>query len=759
MKSRWLYLLLGFLLVGTVAFVALFADHVTPVSPYYMDERTSVLDGKAPFPPGGSHLLGTDQFGRDIWSRVAYGARWSLLFAGLVMACRLLFAVPLGIAAAFGPEFFRWLVRRLYIFSGAIPPLLIYIAFLSIPWMRYIGLWPNVTLTVLILTIVEAPRVAVNIQGRLEELSGEPFVEGAIAVGAPRLRIFSRHLLPHLFATFLQLIASEMGRALLVLAQLGLFGIWIGGGILEFVGQETSRLQSITGIPEWGTLLAEGRLDARTHPWIAMAPATAFLIGVVGFNLLAQGLEGLSFSLYRFRENVTGRVSARWRWLALPVSLALILVWYQGVTRDDAPVTAALAQQQTQLLTDRNLDGYMATLSDNDPTYKAEQRRWVQTLMDGNYQVGVVQFGELHRDGRNARAVETLSFGYDLKPPVTVSRAVRLIRTGNSFTTARGDLSVMRGFHTDLLAAYDPVDSSQAAATVRWDIRKISTVADRAYENVAKYFPDAKDAPRPQIMLYRTHEAFTTALGPAAGDRLLVYVPGEALHVSPQILHPYDPWDLERTFTHAMVQILSHDRLGRDTVDPVALGLYDMKAAVVDGEYTVNIFSLADQRILSLPELYQQKLGKWDDRFLLQSALLGEYLQLNIPYDNTAHSLADLAKAAGMSEAELTEGYAQYVRNRLLKASPMLKPEERAQVPASLLQAIQSQTNADGFDSYTIEPLDVRVSKDGSARLLALARFRVAGQFYNVVLSQQWKPLDGAWMLVKGIDPRSQVGR
>ncbi|MDF2631118.1 MAG: transporter permease protein, partial [Symbiobacteriaceae bacterium] len=499
MRSRWLYLLAGCLLIGAVLFVALYADHITPTSPYYMDEKTFITEGKPPFPPGGAHPLGTDAFGRDIWSRVAYGTRWSLLFASLIMAGRLLLALPMGIAAAFGPRFFGWLVGRLYVFTSAVPPLVIYLAVLAIPRLRTVGLWPSVAITVILLTLVEWPRVAVYVQGRLEELQSEQFIEGAVAAGATRLRIFSRHMMPHLWATVFQLVAAEMGRGLLVIAQLGIFGIWVGGGIIEMVGYPPQPVL-ITGIPEWGALLSEARNTIRNTPWIPMTPAMAFLIGVVGFHMLSQGLDGLSFSLYRLREATTGRISAWWRLLLIPLIVVPIVYWWQVQTRDDTAAFIALADRQTEALNSRDLEGYLATISPNDQDYAAEQRRWLTGLFETDFQVAVAQPRRIDQNGNNATGDWLLSFGYRTQPPVTANRSVILKRMGGQWYESRGAFEKLRGFHTDVYAQYDPTDGSQAIANLRWEIRKVSTVVDRAFVNAKAYFPTLKNPPRPLVI-------------------------------------------------------------------------------------------------------------------------------------------------------------------------------------------------------------------------------------------------------------------
>ena len=316
MKPRHLSLAVGGLLLSAVLTLALFPERLTSVSPCYMAAMPDITMGAPPFAPGGDHLLGTDVWGRDIWSRIVYGTRWSLLFALLIMLARLAIAIPAAGLAAFGPKPIRWLIERLYVATSAIPPLLVYLMLLGLPALRQIGLVKSIILTVSVLTLIEAPRIATVLKGRLEALASEEFVEGAIAIGASPLRIFWTHMMPHLWPTLLHTIAAEMGRALLVIAQLGIFQIFIGGGLTEAIdvdGGTTTRPVVISGIPEWGSELADARRYLVWKPWIAMAPATAFLVGVIGFNLLAQGLEGVRFSLSRWKDATTGRLSARWQ--------------------------------------------------------------------------------------------------------------------------------------------------------------------------------------------------------------------------------------------------------------------------------------------------------------------------------------------------------------------------------------------------------------------------------------------------------------
>jgi peptide/nickel transport system permease protein len=295
MKGRRLYLWLGLALILLIIGVALGAEHLTKVNPYYVESRISSLEAKAPFPPSAQHLLGTDSLGRDLWSRIAFGARWSLLFAVVVAFGRILIGLPMAWLAVFGPRPFKWLVERLYVLTNTVPPLLLYLVLLAAPAVRLIGLMPSIVLTVSLLTLWEWPRLAGTLKGRLEQLSHEGYVEGAIATGAGPWRLFRLHLLPPLMPLLLRLGVGEMGQVLLTVAHLGLFGVWLGGGSVELVDNgRGGELQILTtSIPEWGTLLSEARLWLRSAPWIPLAPAGAFFVAITGFNLVAQGLEAI----------------------------------------------------------------------------------------------------------------------------------------------------------------------------------------------------------------------------------------------------------------------------------------------------------------------------------------------------------------------------------------------------------------------------------------------------------------------------------
>ncbi|MGE5675537.1 MAG: ABC transporter permease [Mycobacterium leprae] len=336
---RW-YIVGGLLILTALLLMALLAEHITVVSPDYQDRNASVLAGNPPFAPSSRHPLGTDQYGRDVWSRVAYGARWSLLFAAIVATIRLAIALPMGMWGGFGSRPIRWLTERLYAFTSSIPLLLLYLLLLSSPLLRLVGLWTSAAIMGTLLSVLEWPRIAIWVQSRTEHLLQLPFAEGAVAVGATPGRIFRRHLLPHLWPSVMQTAAREMSRSLLVMAELGIFGIMMGGGYLDQI-EVGARIKNliVSGVPEWGGVLADARAYALTAPWIVLAPAAAFFLAIIGTNLLAHGI---GHTPLRSAASTAERKAVPWRSLVAGLTAVSLLLAYHPWSRAGAPTPCAV---------------------------------------------------------------------------------------------------------------------------------------------------------------------------------------------------------------------------------------------------------------------------------------------------------------------------------------------------------------------------------------------------------------------------------
>jgi len=717
-------------MVGALLFLAIFADRITSLSPYYMDAKSSILQGTPPFKPGEIHPLGTDQFGRDVWSRVVYGARWSLLFGLLIMAARMALAIPAAVLSAFGPRFFAWLTGRLYIYTSAIPPLLIYLLILGAKGVLDIGFWPSVALTIFLLTIVETPRIAVALKGRLEELRSEEFVEGAVALGATGWRIFWIHLMPHLWPTLLNMVVAEMGRSLLVIAQLGLFGIFVGGGLWEYDVNENGReiWYRAVGVPEWGTMLADARFMIYTAPWIPLPPAFAFFFGVVGFNLLSQGLEGFAFSLTRLKEATTSRLSARWRWALLVVPLIASLWYYQGSPLNRGAQLAGLAARQAAALNSRSVEAYLATLASHNEEYIAEQRKWAERIVQEPYQIAVVRCTGLRLSGHQATALWTISFGFREQPPLTVTRSTRLVRRFGDWYDAGESFNKLRGRYVDMQAYYEPTDPSREAVQERFRVRFLSTAADHAYGQVAALFPAQTANDRPQIKYYPSQTAFeavTAGEARSSDSKVSVaFIPGQSIRVSPDLLKGYNRRDLEKRLAYEMLEYLAASRLPSPATLPVLMGLFEQGDTIGD-QYWIDLDKIAGAPLLPVEHLLKLGPGEvpLDQKpvYATETALLTEYLSQSMSQEQMLAAasspkgvLAGLAEAMGASPEQFVRDVDGYIVKRIADLSVLNLPAGRARVPVSLTNAIAARAQAliDGDEARFLATADENVARE-----------------------------------------------
>lgn len=811
---RW-SLAIGSLLVSIVVIVALFPDRLASVSPYYMAARPDILMGSPPFPPGGDHLVGTDVWGRDMWSRIVYGTRWSLLFALLIMGARLTIAIPVAGLATFGPRPVRWLVERLYVATSAIPPLLVYLLILGLPALREIGLLKSAILTVSLLTLIETPRIATVLKGRLEALAREEFIEGAVAVGAPPRRIFWTHMMPHLWPTLLHTIAAEMGRALLVIAQLGIFQIFIGGGMTELIdvdGGGTTRPVIISGIPEWGSELADARRHLVWKPWIAMAPATAFLIGVIGFNLLAQGLEGVKFSLARWKEATTGRISARWRWALLVIPVALVYIYSGGLPWGREAGIRQLAERQTAALSAGSVSDYLATLAPDAQIYRKEQERWAASAVARNAQVVVARPMKLEISGSRARATWRISFGYQHESPTIYEKEIWLVRRHGRWYEEGEGLHLQRGLHVDVAAAYDPADTGYGATVVRRNYRLVATAADHAHAELQRLFPAGGGAERPLIKLYPTHKAYALALGlDEETAPTSYYAPGESIRLSPKILEGLKRWQVQQEISFELLKQMIATRGGSPEVLPLALGFTELGAGGTD-RYDVTLAQVAGGTLRSLTDLLAtdvRGLPREEMRlYQAQTAVLAEFLKLQRPgfdplsavREGSGGLLPQLAAALGMEPGEMVKAYDQYMEERILERSVLQSDVARQRIPDALLasiagraaaavaavgavsaesaageeylgwhgyQAAQAQAEwlvrarAAGLARYEVQFLDMDPRLVGGEALVhVLEKLTLLdGRTLSGVVLQQWRPDGDRWVATRVTAPAMPEGR
>jgi peptide/nickel transport system permease protein len=237
------------------------------LAPFPGDAGTATHPFAVLKPPSAAHWFGTDQVGRDILSRVIYGARVSPLIALFVLLIASAIGIPLGIAAGY---FGGWLddviMRGTDIFL-AFPALLLALAFASV-------LPPSLTTVTIAISITWWPWYTRLIRGQAASVTGRPYIESCQALGIRRWRIIFRHVLPNSITPLLVQISLDVG------------GVILTASALSFLG-----LGAQDPTPDWGLMVSEGQQYFTTNWWVVTFPGLAILLTAFAFNMLGDGLR------------------------------------------------------------------------------------------------------------------------------------------------------------------------------------------------------------------------------------------------------------------------------------------------------------------------------------------------------------------------------------------------------------------------------------------------------------------------------------
>lgn len=254
-------LLIGLALIFTVSLFAIFGPLL---SPYSWDE---VLPGARLQAPSGLHPFGADALGRDLFARVAQGARLAFLMSSLSVGIALGIGLTLGsLAGYFGGPLDSFLSRLI---DGwvALPGTLLALVLVA-------RLGSSLENLILALGLMGVPSFFRLVRNATLATSVLPYVESAVALGASHNRIMWRHVFPNIAPSVIVLTSSRLGLMLLT------------GSALSFVG-----LGAQAPLPEWGAMLAGARVYLETAPWLWLYPGVAMTLTVIGFNLLGDGLR------------------------------------------------------------------------------------------------------------------------------------------------------------------------------------------------------------------------------------------------------------------------------------------------------------------------------------------------------------------------------------------------------------------------------------------------------------------------------------
>jgi ABC-type dipeptide/oligopeptide/nickel transport system permease subunit len=282
-------LLSGTLLVAGLLAVAILAPYLAPHDPNRQFQAFQDAQGRIfvpPFRPGPTHLLGTDGLGRDVFSRLIYGTRFALALAGLAVPARFFIALALGAAAAWRGGIWSRLIDWLNVFFTAVPQVLVPLALLPMFNQVYSDQAVRVvSWGVLLVALPGIPRLASSIRQLMQTVLSQPFLEGALAVGARPGRVVRRHILPHMAPQLITMLVAEVPAILTLTAVLAYFRVSPGGWVKDEWNGGGPRL------PEWGSLMELPLYIIMANHWWMWAPFVALFIAILGFNLLGEGLR------------------------------------------------------------------------------------------------------------------------------------------------------------------------------------------------------------------------------------------------------------------------------------------------------------------------------------------------------------------------------------------------------------------------------------------------------------------------------------
>jgi peptide/nickel transport system permease protein len=253
--------IIGIIIIILFTLVALLAPFISPYDPM---EQNFIKSFRA---PSSEHLLGTDEFGRDVFSRIIYGARISLQIGFVAVFISLIVGVTVGLIAGYYGGWIDMIVMRIMDLMLSFPYILLALVIMSI-------LGPGIYNAMVAIGIVYVPQYARIVRSSVLSVKKKEYVMAARALGANDIRIILKHIFLNSMAPIIIQTTLSIGRAI------------INAAGLSFLG-----LGAQPPTPEWGAMLSNGQDFLRNAPWIATFPGIAIALLVLGFNLVGDGLR------------------------------------------------------------------------------------------------------------------------------------------------------------------------------------------------------------------------------------------------------------------------------------------------------------------------------------------------------------------------------------------------------------------------------------------------------------------------------------
>lgn len=252
----------GLLIIIALLVIAALAGVLAPYSPTFGDLKNARL-----LAPSAEHWFGTDDLGRDIYSRILYGSRWTLYVVILVAIIAAPIGLLVGTVAGYAGGWTDAVLMRITDIFLAFPKLVLALAFVA-------ALGPGIENAVLAIAITSWPPYARIARAETLTVRNSDYIKAVQLMGASPFRIVLRHIMPLCISSLIVRVTLDMAGIILTAAGLGFLG-----------------LGAQPPLPEWGTMIASGRRFILDQWWVAGAPGFAILIVSLGFNLLGDGLR------------------------------------------------------------------------------------------------------------------------------------------------------------------------------------------------------------------------------------------------------------------------------------------------------------------------------------------------------------------------------------------------------------------------------------------------------------------------------------
>jgi ABC-type dipeptide/oligopeptide/nickel transport system permease subunit len=247
--------------LGLIILLAVAWPIIAPANPDAVDLRGRFSA------PSSAHLLGTDELGRDVLSRVGYGARISLVAAFVAVGVAVGIGIPLGLIAGFARGWLDAVLGRIHDAVMSIPPIILAIAVVA-------ALGPGVVRAMVAVGLIFAPRVFRVTRAATLSVSREPYVEAATVAGAPGRHVIVRHVIPNIAPPLLVQVSFLLGAAIIAEASLSFLGLGV---------QPPSA--------SLGTMLQNAVATMQQAPWLLVAPGLVITLTVLSFNFIGDGLS------------------------------------------------------------------------------------------------------------------------------------------------------------------------------------------------------------------------------------------------------------------------------------------------------------------------------------------------------------------------------------------------------------------------------------------------------------------------------------